>query len=111
MAKYAEAEVLEGVLDVDAANRTPKVIPFQPARAYRLLGTEIPESEMEKIFSALDFTIHKGENAWFVTVPSHRRDIELEADLVEEVARIWGYDKIPTTVPFGVTMVGRAKPR
>ncbi|MGI6147861.1 MAG: phenylalanine--tRNA ligase subunit beta [Firmicutes bacterium] len=106
MAKYAEAEVLEGVLDVDAANRTPKVIPFQPARAYRLLGTEIPESEMEKIFSALDFTIHKGENAWFVTVPSHRRDIELEADLVEEVARIWGYDKIPTTVPFGVTMVG-----
>jgi phenylalanyl-tRNA synthetase beta chain len=71
---------------------------------------EIPAEEMEKIFSALEFAVEKGEDEWLVTVPSHRRDIELEADLVEEVARIWGYDKVPTTVPYGVTMVGGQSP-
>jgi phenylalanyl-tRNA synthetase beta chain len=110
LAAYAGAHVLAGVIDEDASQRTTRTIAFRPARAYRLLGVEIPAEEMEKIFSALEFAVEKGEDEWLVTVPSHRRDIELEADLVEEVARIWGYDKVPTTVPYGVTMVGGQSP-
>jgi len=104
--RYASATVLAGVIDVDHSKRTAQVVPFQPARACRLLGVEIPEADMEAVFAALEFQVKKDGEQWLVTVPSHRRDIELEADLVEEVARIWGYERIPTTVPHGKTLVG-----
>lgn len=110
LVKYAGAEVLEGIIDEDTSQRRPQVVAFQPARACRLLGVEIPEADVERILTSLEFHVEKGDGEWRVTVPSHRRDIELEADLVEEVARIWGYDKIPTTVPSGETMVGGQSP-
>lgn len=106
LAKYASGKVLSGVIDRDTVDHSSRTVSYHPANACRLLGTDIPEEEMEKTLISLEFTVDKQGDEWQVTIPPHRRDIELEADLVEEVARIWGYDKIPTTTPYGVTMVG-----
>ncbi len=60
----------------------------------RLLGTEIPDNTVTEIFQRLGMPVESVDAGWQVTAPSHRFDIEIEADLVEEVARIYGYDKI-----------------
>ncbi len=94
---------------VIAQNETAptNVVPFSPHGANRLLGTQIPLPEMDAIFSRLGFKVDvQGEDDWNVTVPSRRWDIRMQADLVEEVARIHGYDAIPSSLPVGATTVG-----
>ncbi|RIV77556.1 phenylalanine--tRNA ligase subunit beta [Pelagerythrobacter aerophilus] len=70
---------------------TPKVIAFDPALTRRLGGIEIAEAEQRRILEALDFRVDDG---WQVTCPLRRHDIEGPADLVEEVVRIHGLDKV-----------------
>ncbi len=65
----------------------------------RILGVEIPVEEMSRILTALDFRVEMTDEGYLrVTVPSHRPDVIRPVDLVEEVARIWGYDRFPTTL-------------
>ncbi len=76
-------------------------------RVNSILGTQLGEAETEKILQALNITIlDKDLEGWHVFTPSYRRDLELEIDLIEEIARIHGYDKIPTTLPYGATTQG-----
>ncbi len=76
-----------------------KKINFPPAEVKRLTGLDMSEEEMEKILSALDFEVERGAT-WTVTAPSARPDIEGKADLVEEIARIKGFDELPeATLP------------
>lgn len=78
----------------------PKSIAFRPARAAQLLGTPIEVDESERILEAVGCRIvEKSETSLTVEAPSWRPDISREVDLIEEVARVRGYDQIPTAVP------------
>jgi len=72
---------------------TPKVVVYDPARAETLGGLAIPADRQKAILESLGFTVDGG---WNVTVPSWRRDVDGSADLVEEVIRIEGIDKVPS---------------
>ncbi|GAA5334445.1 MULTISPECIES: phenylalanine--tRNA ligase subunit beta [Thermus] len=93
----AGARVAERILE--AGNPTPpKPIPFRPDYANRLLGTAYPEAEQLAILRRLGCRV-EGEGPYRVTPPSRRLDLTLEEDLVEEVARIQGYETIPLSLP------------
>lgn len=90
-------EVVDGIIDIDNSNHTPRVLTLDPQWTNRFLGTEIPQEEMRRILTKLDFAV-EGER---VTVPSFRGDVEHRADLAEEIARFYGYSNIPTTTAKG----------
>lgn len=90
-------EVVDGVIDVDHSPAEPTRIPFDPGWINRFLGIEVPREEMERILLSLEFKLEGNE----VIVPSFRADVEHKADIAEEIARFYGYDKIPTTVIRG----------
>jgi phenylalanyl-tRNA synthetase beta chain len=73
-----------------------KMVQYRPARARELAGIDVPEARQKAILGRLGFAVEEGKR-WRVSVPSWRRDVDGEADLVEEVARIHGYDKVPAT--------------
>jgi phenylalanyl-tRNA synthetase beta chain len=75
-------------------------ISLRRERLARLLGLAIADSEIEQILRGLELETTATADGWKVTPPSHRFDIEIEADLIEEVARIHGYDSIPETTAF-----------
>jgi phenylalanyl-tRNA synthetase beta chain len=78
------------------------------ARLNALLGFELPASEVGDILQRLGMAVEPGDGAWTVVAPSSRFDIEIEEDLIEEVARIYGYDAIPEAPVTGVVAVGSA---
>ena len=87
-------------IDRIAVAHTPKSISFRPARATQLLGTGVPASDSERILVAVGCRIAEKDNKVFtVEPPSWRPDLGREVDLIEEVARVRGYDEIPTAVP------------
>lgn len=94
------------VVDEYVAPQYPKQIRLRPDRARKLIGLEISQREMAAIFHKQGFHVEEGTQI-HVTVPTRRPDIQEEVDLIEEVARINGYDKIGTTLPSGVITQGR----
>ena len=93
--------------DVYPGRREPVVITLDPVYVNRLLGLDIPVAEMARILTALEFNVQVGSDAadlrpptsdLRVVVPSHRLDVSLPADLAEEIARVYGYDRFPSTV-------------
>lgn len=81
----------------------PQQIPLRRARLARVLGLDIADAEVERILRALGLEVATNAEGWSVTAPTRRFDLAIEEDLVEEVARIHGYDAIPTTLPGGAT--------
>ncbi|MCF8565218.1 phenylalanine--tRNA ligase subunit beta [Alicyclobacillus tolerans] len=81
-------------------------IVFSPSRCNQLLGTSIEEKTMLDIFQRLGFSVEAADGTWDVVVPTRRPDLAIEADLVEEVGRLYGLDSIPSTLPSGATTVG-----
>ncbi len=79
----------------------PPTIALRRARLARVLGLAVADVEVERILSALGMVIQRSDEGWRVTPPSRRFDIAIEEDLIEEVARIHGYDRMPTTLPAG----------
>ncbi len=79
----------------------PVTIDFDPGAVNRLLGTDLDDARIGEILGALDMRLETGAARWQVAPPAFRPDISIEADLVEEVARIAGYDTIPTRLPRG----------
>ena len=79
----------------------PATVTLRRARLKRVLGVEVADAEVARIFTALGMQVDATGEGWRITAPSSRFDIELEEDLVEEVARIYGYDSIPTHTPEG----------
>ncbi|PKQ28409.1 MAG: phenylalanine--tRNA ligase subunit beta [Candidatus Anoxymicrobium japonicum] len=90
----------EGEIDVYPAPVPPRKIFLRPGRVNSVLGTDIAASEMTKILKSLGAGVEKGE-ALSVTVPTYRRDLEREIDLIEEIARVCGYDRIRESLPVG----------
>jgi len=84
-------------------------IHLRRARISRLLGIDVPDSDVERILGALGLTVEKSADGWSATPPSPRFDLAIEADLIEEIARIHGYEKIPTQAPRGELAVPRLR--
>ena len=97
-------EVVGGMIDIYPVKREERRIPFDAAKVNKLLGTDIPEADMLGYFKKLElgFDAEKKE----VIVPTFRQDLERPADIAEEVARFYGYDNIPTTLPSGEATTG-----
>ncbi len=83
----------------------PTAIRLRRARIARVLGVEIADAEVERILRALGMQTTAVAEGWNVVAPSSRFDIAIEEDLIEELARIHGYDRIPTTLPGGATRI------
>jgi phenylalanyl-tRNA synthetase beta chain len=79
----------------------PAAVTLRRARLKRVLGVEVADAEVARIFIALGMQVATVADGWQITAPSSRFDIEREEDLIEEVARIFGYDNIPTATPAG----------
>ena len=89
-----------------SAEHLPNIAPItlRESKVNSLLGIDIDPTQVDQALALLDFTVHSREQiesglTWQVTAPSHRFDIALEADLVEEICRIYGYNNIPSTQP------------
>ncbi len=89
--------VVKGIIDVDKANYTERRLPLDTAWINRFLGTELSDEEMKDILTAIDFEIDGDE----IIVPSFRADVESGADVAEEIARFYGYNKIGATMMRG----------
>ena len=98
-------EVVSGVVDVCEPLKELNKIKFRPDRINELLGTDIDADTMLKIFKKLELVYD--EAAKEIIIPSFRQDLEGIADLAEEVARFYGYDKIPSTLPSGEATTGK----
>ena len=80
-------------------------IALRRARIARVLGIQIADAEVERILRALGMDVAAAADGWQVTAPSRRFDIAIEEDLIEELARIHGYEQIPTTLPGGASRI------
>ena len=86
-------EVLNGFIDCDKSDKTPRTVKFEPEWINKFLGIECPHDRMVKILTDLGFKLDGDD----IIVPSFRTDIEHKADIAEEIARIYGYNVIPIT--------------
>lgn len=98
-------EVVDGMVDVCEPLKELRQIPFEPERINKFLGTDIAKEDMLTIFKRIELVYDEQTN--LITVPSFRQDLEGFADIAEEVARFYGYDKIPTTLPSGEATTGK----
>jgi phenylalanyl-tRNA synthetase beta chain len=94
--QVAGGKVVRGVVDVYPKKPTQKQVTLRLSRLEKLLGIEVPTEKVLQILRALGFKPSKNGGSIMCTVPSWRSDIHREADLIEEVARVYGYDKVPT---------------
>ena len=95
-------EVVDGVMDVVAKEKAPTVVKLEPDKINALLGTELSEDVMREILVSLGFILNGDD----IYVPSWRGDVEHYSDIAEEVARFYGYNKIPCTLMRGETTRG-----
>ena len=86
-------------IDVVARDIPQPRIPLASSEVKRILGVEIPPAEIARILHRLGFVVEGSGPEFIITVPTWRLDVEREIDLIEEVARIYSYLKIPSTLP------------
>ena len=98
-------EVVGGMVDVFPVKPETKSLPFEPDKYNRLLGTNVSEEEMLSYFKMLELDHDK--TTGMIKIPSFRQDLLRSCDLAEEVARFYGYDKIPVTLPSGESTFGK----
>lgn len=98
-------EVVDGVVDAYANPVSEKQLPFEPEKMNKLLGTDISKEDMLEYFGRLELKYDSDTN--MITIPTFRQDLNCMADLAEEVARFYGYDNIPTTLPHGEATAGK----
>ena len=98
-------EVVSGIVDVHGELKEKVVLSFEPDRYNKLLGTNVSREEMLDIFKMIDVEYDQAANT--LTMPTFRQDLLRQCDIAEEVARFYGYDKIPTTLPRGEATMGK----
>ncbi len=98
MARHAGGSVAVGSVDCYPAPLMPQVIDLKFAEIRRLLGIDIPVADVRRILSALEFKVEDFSDGVRATAPQHRLDLQVgPADLIEDLARISGYDRLPAT--------------
>jgi phenylalanyl-tRNA synthetase beta chain len=101
MRQFAGGVIAKGIADAYSVPQKTVTVETTPAEVERIMGVAIERDEIVRILESLEFKVRavEGDEArLLVTVPDHRLDVEFPADLTEEIARIYGYDKIPTTL-------------
>lgn len=98
-------QVVGGMVDVYPVKREPVHIPFDENAVNKLLGTDISKADMLSYFKRIELACDPEKNE--VIAPTFRQDLLRPADVAEEVARFYGYDKIPTTLPSGEATTGK----
>ncbi len=98
-------EVVDGMVDVKNPIKPLVRLPFMPEKYNALLGTDVKKDQMLEIFKALEIKYDAEKNE--LVCPSFRQDLLGQADIAEEVARFFGYDKIPETLPKGEATTGK----
>lgn len=101
IAELAGGTIARGLVDVYPSPRPRPLVRLRTARVQRVLGVAPPAPESVRILRGLGLLVTERGQDVDVEVPSFRRDIAMEDDLVEEVIRVWGYDKIPSASPTG----------
>ncbi len=98
-------EVVGGIVDVYPQKKAEKRIKFEPDKINKLLGINISAEEMLGYLEKIELVYDKASNE--LVIPSFRQDLECGADIAEEVARFYGYDNIPTSLPTGEATTGK----
>lgn len=106
MTELASGEVQQGIVTATDQAVEPVKVSVTLARINHVLGTTLSTPTVTDIFNRLGFGVTVENDTFMVTVPARRWDIHIEADLLEEVARIYGYDEIPATLPGGPATPG-----
>lgn len=110
--KYADAKIVSGLIVCDKTNKEDKKIDITFEKINQVLGIQIPREDVINIFKRLGFTSEVKDNLLTVSVPSRRLDISIKEDLIEEVGRIYGMDKIvakPIVLPLKTGSYDKAK--
>ena len=111
IAELSGGSVARGALDVYPGKLEPATIILRPERANTLIGIELPLTEITSLLRRLEFVVQElPEGTLAVIAPSYRVDIEREIDLVEEIARLNGFDRIPATMPYARVTSDRPTP-
>jgi phenylalanyl-tRNA synthetase beta chain len=99
MAQLAGGKVHPWVGDIYPGRREPTVLELSSLEVHRILGVDIPIQECARILRSLEFNVEQMENETLrATVPGHRLDVTRPVDMVEEIGRVWGYDRMPSTL-------------
>lgn len=101
-------EVVGGMIDVYPVKREPVTVVCTATEINQLLGTELTASEMQGILNKIELSTEVSGDTLTVTAPTFRQDIHRMCDVAEEVARFYGYDRIPMTLPSGSAAGGLA---
>jgi phenylalanyl-tRNA synthetase beta chain len=103
--QVAGGKVAKGVVDIYPKKPTPKQVTLRLSRLNMLLGIDVPPEQVLRILSALSFNPQRKNNSLVCDVPSWRSDIYREIDLIEEIARLYGLDKIPSRQKIQIEVV------
>lgn len=109
--ELAGGTICEGTVDVYPGRQPLTKVQFRPERVNFVLGTTLKAAEMVQILNRLGFDVDATGDVYQVTVPTFRSDVTREIDLIEEIARVYGYDNIPTTLPKGDIPVPASNPK
>jgi phenylalanyl-tRNA synthetase beta chain len=114
LAEVASGSVAQSVVDLWPGKEPPRKVPLRRERLVKLLGMEVDRAAITDALASLEIRQAKGwsgkEDSATFEAPSYRKDLEIEEDLIEEVARVVGYDKIPSRLA-SIAVAGAAEPR
>ncbi|WP_337970067.1 phenylalanine--tRNA ligase subunit beta [Virgibacillus salexigens] len=104
--RYADATILKHVVEFDELDQTEKQVEMDTTEINKRLGTELETKQIVDILHRLQFAFEQHDDQITVSVPTRRGDITIFEDMLEEVARIYGYDQLPYTLPVGASQAG-----
>jgi len=106
LAEISGGTVVPGMVDVYPEPVIEKIVHLRPQRVRSLIGAPIEDNETRDFLTALGMQVRAAGDGFDVTVPTFRPDLEREVDLIEEVVRLWGLERVPSTLPAGRGRLG-----